>query len=242
MYQVDNPTARATLPAPTAFGTAGYFSNGNPLTGEPATIIEAEFLNMVMVELLNLLAAAGITPDKSKRNQVSNAVLQIAAAAAAGTQHISWGSLIGSLADQTDLALALSGKSDVGHTHAFGVADISGLTTALSPGSSFGTSGYQQLPKLPGQDRSLIIQWGVDATMRFTGQSPTINFPIAFPHACYSAFPVPMNTDASDARDTHLQMVSVNPNAFTYFVNLTPAQYGGSVDGIQGAYWMALGS
>ncbi len=40
-----------------------------------------------------------------------------------------WGSITGTLTDQTDLATALAGKSDTGHSHA--QSDVTGLTAAL---------------------------------------------------------------------------------------------------------------
>jgi len=74
MYQIDNPTASSTLPAPSSAGTGGYFTDGNPATGVAPTVVPAEFLNMLMMELVNLVTAAGITPSKSDLTQVTGAV------------------------------------------------------------------------------------------------------------------------------------------------------------------------
>ncbi|WP_110947406.1 hypothetical protein [Pseudomonas bohemica] len=74
MYQIDNSTAVAAIPASTAAGTAGYFTDGNPATGVPATIMPAEYQNMLMMEMLNVLAAAGINPSKSSFNQLALAI------------------------------------------------------------------------------------------------------------------------------------------------------------------------
>lgn len=70
MYQYDDPTAVASLPAPTTAGTAGYFTDGNPASGQPSTILRAEFMNMLMKELLNIVVAGGVTPSKAANNQV----------------------------------------------------------------------------------------------------------------------------------------------------------------------------
>lgn len=77
MYQIDNSTAAQAIPASTSAGSKGYFTDGNPATGTPATILPAEFMNMLMMENLNVLAAAGIAPDKSKFNQLALAISAI---------------------------------------------------------------------------------------------------------------------------------------------------------------------
>lgn len=78
MYQIDNATASSTLPAPSSAGTAGYFTDGNPVTGLAPTVVPAEFLNMLMMELVNLLQAAAIAPSKADRTQVAAAVRALA--------------------------------------------------------------------------------------------------------------------------------------------------------------------
>ncbi|MEX3635943.1 hypothetical protein [Paraburkholderia sp. BR14320] len=74
MFQIDEPSAVPSLPAPAAAGTQGYFSNGNPGTGLPATVVDADFLNMMMMELTNVVTAAGLTPSKTTYNQVVQAI------------------------------------------------------------------------------------------------------------------------------------------------------------------------
>ncbi|MGY2158628.1 phage tail protein [Pseudomonas tolaasii] len=74
MYQIDNSTAAQAIPASTPAGSKGFFTDGNPATGTPATILPAEFMNMLMMENINVLAAAGIQPDKSKFNQLAQAI------------------------------------------------------------------------------------------------------------------------------------------------------------------------
>lgn len=99
MYQIDNATAVAVRPAATAAGTAGWFTDGNPGGGVPATIVPGEFLNMLMAELMALPAAVGITLSKASSNQVlaaisamgatvgtmRNAVMNLTAASASAT-------------------------------------------------------------------------------------------------------------------------------------------------------------
>ena len=77
MYQIDNLTAVAAIPPPSPVGTVGYFTDGNPATGMAATILPAEFMNMLMMENLNVLSAADITPVKGQYNQLALAIAKI---------------------------------------------------------------------------------------------------------------------------------------------------------------------
>lgn len=77
MYQIDNSTAATTQPAATAAGTAGFFTDGNPATSTPATIVPAEWLNAVMMELSNVVTAAGLTLSKPTYNQVLAAIKRL---------------------------------------------------------------------------------------------------------------------------------------------------------------------
>ena len=70
MHRIDHSTAAASLPTPAAAGTPGYFTKGNPGTGTPATVVTDDWLNSIQEENIAILAAAGITPSKTVRNQV----------------------------------------------------------------------------------------------------------------------------------------------------------------------------
>lgn len=50
------------------------FTDGNPLTGTPATVLPASYMNTLQRELLAILAAAEITPNVSVDNQVLQAI------------------------------------------------------------------------------------------------------------------------------------------------------------------------
>lgn len=47
------------------------FTEGNPQSGIPATVISAEWLNAVQNEIVNILIARGITLNKTKSSQIS---------------------------------------------------------------------------------------------------------------------------------------------------------------------------
>ncbi|KWR88758.1 hypothetical protein [Cupriavidus sp. IDO] len=77
MYQIDNSTAAVSQPAATAAGTAGFFTDGNPATSTPATIVPAEWLNAVMMELSNVVTGAGLTLSKPTYTQVLSAIKRL---------------------------------------------------------------------------------------------------------------------------------------------------------------------
>lgn len=77
MYQTDQATAVASMPTPAAQGSPGFFTNGNPATGTPATILDADFMNMLMMELANVVTGAGLTLTKNQFNQVLSAIKRL---------------------------------------------------------------------------------------------------------------------------------------------------------------------
>lgn len=56
-----------------------YFQNGNPQTGDKATIVDADFLNMVIDEFINVAEEADITPDKQNNAQLAEAIRKLIA-------------------------------------------------------------------------------------------------------------------------------------------------------------------
>ena len=83
MYRIDNATATASLPAPSAPGPNpdGFFTPGDPLSGTQATILDAEWANMVQEEIANAVESAGLGLDKADRSQLAQAVALLVAAA-----------------------------------------------------------------------------------------------------------------------------------------------------------------
>ncbi|KAF1040295.1 MAG: hypothetical protein GAK35_03549 [Herbaspirillum frisingense] len=74
MYQIDIATASSTQPPSTAAGNAGFFTDGNPALGVPATLVPAEFLNTLMLELVNAVKGAGLTLAKANFTQLQQAI------------------------------------------------------------------------------------------------------------------------------------------------------------------------
>lgn len=74
MYRIDDPTASPTLPTPEAALTEGYWTEGNPGTGVPATLERASWFNMIQEELRAVVVAAGLTPSKTTYTQIRDAI------------------------------------------------------------------------------------------------------------------------------------------------------------------------
>jgi len=74
MYQIDVPSASQTLPASTALGQPGYFTDGDVAGGIDPTVVPAEFLNAVMLELLAVVNAGGLVPSKATSGQLTLAI------------------------------------------------------------------------------------------------------------------------------------------------------------------------
>jgi hypothetical protein len=119
MYRIDDATAATSLPTPEAAGTEGYFTEGNPTAGTPATNIRGSWMNMIQEELRTVVVAGGLTPSKTTYTQVRDAVL------------------------------ALFAKINGDATKAFSVAAATAAAQAVNLGqfaSSQSGSGYTKLP------------------------------------------------------------------------------------------------
>jgi hypothetical protein len=82
MHRVDTATAAPSLPAPQAVGTPGYFTQGDPGLGTPATVPGPDFLNMLQEEMAGVVTGAGLTLDATKLNhtQLLEAIIALAKA------------------------------------------------------------------------------------------------------------------------------------------------------------------
>ncbi|WVR18346.1 hypothetical protein y223_00066 [Bordetella phage PY223] len=77
MFRIDHPTAVAVQPVPGAAGTPGFFTEGDPVGGIAPTVVTGDWANMVQEELMSILTAAGIAPDKAANAQVLAAIQAI---------------------------------------------------------------------------------------------------------------------------------------------------------------------
>ncbi|MBV8971906.1 MAG: hypothetical protein JO290_06400 [Sphingomonadaceae bacterium] len=121
MFQIDNASAASVLPVPALAGTPGYFTGGNPATGTPPTTVSADFMNMTMVELINVVTAAGLTPSKTTYTQLTQAIRLLALAAIRSASYAVDTGAVNALAatpslPPTALAAGLTASVLVGHT------------------------------------------------------------------------------------------------------------------------------
>lgn len=70
MQRVSRASAVASLPAPPAGGTPGFFTGGNPGAGQPATVPGYEWFNAVQEELLAVILRGGLTASNADLAQV----------------------------------------------------------------------------------------------------------------------------------------------------------------------------
>lgn len=84
MYRIDDATAATSLPTPESAAAEGYFTEGNPATGTPATKVRASWLNMLQEELRAIVVGAGLTPSKTAYSQVYAAIQLLIKGAAQG--------------------------------------------------------------------------------------------------------------------------------------------------------------
>lgn len=70
MQRVNRASAVASLPAPPAGGTPGFFTGGNPGAGQPATVPGYEWFNSVQEELLGVILRGGIAASNADLAQV----------------------------------------------------------------------------------------------------------------------------------------------------------------------------
>jgi microcystin-dependent protein len=76
-----------------AGSTAGQFTDGDPGTGVPSTVVPAAWLNEVQGEILAVLAQGDVTPVKGVRTQLRDAILAMIGDAFSpiGEPRIHWG-------------------------------------------------------------------------------------------------------------------------------------------------------
>ncbi|WP_446333584.1 hypothetical protein ACRHQP_00305 [Burkholderia pseudomallei] len=116
MYQIDNASAATSQPASTAAGTPGFFTDGNPTSATPATILPAEWLNSVMMELINVVNAGGVTPTKNRFNDVLTSLRKMYSPVVGAVRNLAMSVTAASAtatmtADQIIVASALNGQT-----------------------------------------------------------------------------------------------------------------------------------
>ena len=215
------------------------FTDGNPAVGQEGTVVDADWLNDVQENIAHAIEAAGITLVKGDSTQLAAAIVALIAGvvgsgggAVPTTREVNGGGLVtggGALAADLTLAVAKSTPAAI----IAGVDDDSALTPAQLAGAIGATAGDPVNINLPG---GAIIKMGTIGASMSEGQR-VVNFPAAFPNACYRVFFTPINATADKDNDIWIQRVSVSAAGFVAFVNYD----GSGTNQIDGFDWMAIG-
>jgi len=168
MQRVDHVTASPALPAPSAPGTPGYFTGGDPLTATPPTTVPPDWLNGLQEELVNVILAAGLTLDKTNNAQLLAAIIAITSPGGGG------GIVPASAAEI--LAGNINNK----------VLTPKNLRDAMPRDY---TAGWRQ------EADGWLEQWGQSVAVSGGTSTTTasITFPISFPVECIDVYAVPLN-------------------------------------------------
>ncbi len=70
MYRIDSANKAATLQVPAPAGGGGYFQD----TGNPGTVLSADWANMIQEEIANVVTGAGLVLSKTTFNQLQLAI------------------------------------------------------------------------------------------------------------------------------------------------------------------------
>jgi hypothetical protein len=121
MFRIDSFGTKATLETPQAVGgVVGYFTEGDPQTSTPATVVSSDWLNMVQEEIMNVVLAAGLTPSKTTRTQlrdsisagVSDTTTEVALSNNVANQNITGMDFLGSGVRAVEIEYAIYRKTD----------------------------------------------------------------------------------------------------------------------------------
>lgn len=110
MHRTDHPTAAPVLPTPAPAGTPGFFTEGDPLTATPPTVVGADIMNAIVEELANAITDSGQPLDKGDTTQLSQAISRFAGS--------SYNALL-----NPEGAIAQHESNPLGTTDTFGSAD-----------------------------------------------------------------------------------------------------------------------
>ncbi|EOM7630922.1 hypothetical protein ACMA6Y_001141 [Escherichia coli] len=170
MFHVDNSTGVPVMPqpSPVTSETELFFTEGG--NGVPPTYPGPDWFNVIQSELLNILKAAGIDPDKMDNTQILVALKKLFLSRSNPFGDIKADGAAAIAAALTNLGLGEAAKRNVG-TGANQIPDMGSFTLSVS-----GT-GYQKLPS------GFILQWGSIGAPGIA-QDVVTHFPIAFPNRC----------------------------------------------------------
>lgn len=182
MFHVDNNSAVPVMPAvkPVVSAVTSFFTEGG--NGVPPTYPGPDWFNIIQSELLAILAAAGISPDKASNVQLLAAMRALFLDASQNGADIQ-----DKAAFLQNLGLKSAAQRDVG-TGTNQIPDMASF--AAGP-------GWMKFPS------GKIIQYGYQTSS--SSGSVIVNFPIPFPTQCFGV--TGAGTDASAANIAGCQVI-----------------------------------
>ncbi|WP_343528768.1 hypothetical protein [Sphingomonas sp.] len=222
----------------------GRFTEGNPATGQDATMVTCDWLNDFQANLLAVLSEGKVTPTKGRAADLLDAIKAVAGGIQGGgggavpTTRKIGGAGLATVDGDGDLSQdrTVTVKRATAAQIVAGEADDAGITPkglfdALS--AQVGANG--SYPLFGG----LILKWGTVAGLMGEGAIYTA-FPVAFPNACFVAFPIGINATAGRNRDVWAQLVDRGKAGFTTMVQWTGNRDTNST--LDGFDYIALGN
>ncbi|MEX1397830.1 gp53-like domain-containing protein [Escherichia coli] len=175
MFHVDNSTGVPVMPqpSPVTSETELFFTEGG--NGVPPTYPGPDWFNVIQSELLNILKAAGIDPDKMDNTQILVALKKLFLSRSNPFGDIKADGAAAIAAALTNLGLGEAATRNVG-TGTGQVPDMSSFTTGHSGAADWPIpkSGWSKGPD------GVITQWGIFGFP--VGQTGTnVVFPLPFP-------------------------------------------------------------
>lgn len=167
---------------------ANKFTDGNPQAGQPATIVDAAWLNAMQEAIIDVIEFASILPVKGDDTQLRDAIIAlIAGVVGTGGGSVPTTRLVnaaglaaggGALAADITITVPKASSAEV-LTGTNDTKAVTPLALANARPRSLSGSGYITL------DGGFIIQW-IAGTV--TGNATTnLSWPTAFPTACFGA-------------------------------------------------------
>ncbi|MBT1931216.1 hypothetical protein KK005_03105 [Enterobacter hormaechei subsp. hoffmannii] len=203
------------------------FHDGNPLTGELGTIVDAEHLNNVQgavrdaqSELITVLTAAGINVDPSKQNQLLTALKALLLSRSTPFADIKSDGAAAIATALSNLGLKAAAQRDVG-TGANQIPDMNSFASG---------NNWAKFPE------GTIIQRGISVAGAI-GTPTFITFPVAFTN--YNTIQVLAGYDNAASAVTSIPSFAATPASTGLGFSLMGSQAAGT--NTTYARWIAIG-
>ncbi|MCP3506808.1 H-type lectin domain-containing protein [Escherichia coli] len=221
MFHVDNSTGVPVMPqpSPVTSETELFFTEGG--NGVPPTYPGPDWFNVIQSELLNILKAAGIDPDKMDNTQILVALKKLFLSRSNPFGDIKADGAAAIAAALTNLGLGEAAKRNVG-TGANQIPDMS-----LFASSNTATAAAQKFPS------GLILQCGMLNSPPNASSTYGMTFPMTFSRVL--AVVVTLNVTGASGQPT---VSATNIHNTGFDITVSPGSvYGASSD----AYYIAMG-